>query len=384
MEEKDDVFEGFDLTQMEGFTSFLEERDNDSSNDDDTNGQQRQDDDYNPFVGFDTSDDDSQDDDSDVDTDNNDDADPSSSDTKKPQKDSFLTPYAKLLMDEGVLQDFDIEKFDGTADGLVDAFRQQLTRHVEEYKQTLDPRVKWLQDHVEMGVPLETLLNIDKERVELSKITPELLSSNEDVQKDIVRRYLKNTTNGWSDAKIEKEVGRLADLGELADEAKESFELLKQIDLQREAQLAQEAQQMRDQALQQQQEALNNFKSTLDKTTEIIPGLQVTPIVRDKIFKMLTTPVAQDNNGTPLNVIAKARAENPMDFEIKLAYLFEITKGFSNWDALGTKGKKSAIKEFEEAARAMDMNKQQGGGSAPVYDKASQKEILKAMGMFGR
>ena len=55
----------------------------------------------------------------------------------------------------------------------------------------------------------------------------------------------------------------------------------------------------------------------------------------------------------------------------------------NDWFFRGAKGKKNAIKEFEEAARAMDMNRQQGG-SAPVYDKASQKEILKAMGMFGQ
>lgn len=374
------VFEGFDLTNLGEFSSFVESRAQESSLDTDDNDTSQQgigEESFNEFnFGADPDTTDNPDDDGQN-------ADPSSSDIDDSKKDSFLTPYAKLLMDEGILQDFDIEKFDGTADGLVDAFRQQITKHVEEYKQNLDPRIKWLQDNVEQGVPLESLLAIDKQRVELSKITPEVLAENKDLQKDIVRNYLKATTNGWSDAKIEREVSRLDDLGELETESKESFELLKQINQQQEQYLAEQAKAEREAAIKAQQETLDNFKKSLNETKEIIPGLQFTTAMKDKIFKTLTTPVATDNMGNPLNSIAKARAENPLDFEMKLAYLFEVTKGFSDWTPLMTPGKKNAIKEFEEAARRLDYSKD-GTGTTPTVDKASQKEILKAMSMFTR
>lgn len=380
-EDKQDVFEGFDLTNLEEFSSFMEERegtDDSSLSDDDTTQQQQGDDD--PFAGFNTIEVDEDGDPIETEDDNEDT--PSSSDTKKPEKNSFLTPYAKLLMEEGVLQDFDVEKFDGSADSLVEAFKQQVNRHVESYKETLDPRVKWLQDNVEQGVPLETLLAIDKQRVELNTITPELLSENKDLQKNLVRNYLKSTTTGWSDAKIEREIARLDDLGELDTEAKESFEILKQLNAEQEKQLAIQAKTEREAALKAQQDALNNFKKSLDETKEIIPGLNVTPAIKDKIFKTLTTPVATDPNGNPMNMIAKARAENPLEFEMKLAYIFELTKGFKDWSPMITPGKKSAIKEFEEAARKLDYNK--SGGDAPTFDKASQKELMKAMSIFAR
>jgi hypothetical protein len=43
-----------------------------------------------------------------------------------------------------------------------------------------------------------------------------------------------------------------------------------------------------------------------------------------------------------------------MEFEIKLAYLFELTNGFKDWGSLTTTGKKQAYKNFEEAARSID------------------------------
>ena len=379
-EQNQDVFEGFDLTNLGDFSSFMEGREeaDDSSLQDDNNQQQQAGDD-DPFAGFHTIEVDEEDT-SIGDEDRNEDT-PFSSDTKKPEKDSFLTPYAKLLMEEGVLQDFDIEKFDGTADGLVDAFKQQVSKHVEEYKQTLDPRIKWLQDNVEEGVALEQLLAIDKQRVQLSQITLENLTDNKDLQKGLVKEYLRSTTTGWSEAKIEKEVARLDDLGELETEAKESFEMLKQINVQREAQAKADAVAQREAAIKQQQETLNTFKQSLEKTEEIIPGMKVTPILKDKIFKTVTTPVGYDSYGNPYNAIAKARSENPMEFEMKLAYIYEITKGFSDWSSLTTTGKKAAAKEFEEAARKLDFNK--GGTSAnPVVDKTSRDELIKAMSRF--
>ena len=377
---RNDVFDGFDLTSLGELSSFMENRTDESSLDTDNNDTSQRSVGEESFNEFNFGADPDEGDDS---KDEGQNADPSSTDTDDSKKDSFLTPYAKLLKDEGILQDFDIEKFDGTADGLVDAFRQQITKHVEEYKQNLDPRIKWLQDNVEQGVPLESLLAIDKQRVELSKITPEVLAENKDLQKDIVRNYLKATTNGWSDVKIEREVSRLDDLGELETESKESFELLKQINQQQEQYLAEQAKAEREAAIKAQQETLDNFKKSLNETKEIIPGLQFTTAMKDKIFKTLTTPVATDNMGNPLNSIAKARAENPLDFEMKLAYLFEVTKGFSDWTPLMTPGKKNAIKEFEEAARRLDYSKD-GTAAAPSVDKASQKEILKAMSMFTR
>jgi hypothetical protein len=305
---------------------------------------------------------------------------PSSQETEG--SDKFpLTPYAKLLVEEGVLQDFDIEKFDGSADSLIDAFKTQIGKHVEEYKSTLDPRVKWLQDNIEEGVPLEALLRLDKERILFSSLSDKDLTENVDLQKNIVREYFRRTTTGWSDARIEKEVNRLSDVGDLEAESKEFFEELKGITVKEELYLKNKAQQEKEVAIKQQKEILDNFKKKLEETKEIIPGNEVPKNVKENMFKILTTPVAYDEVGNPINAIAKARAENPMDFEMKLSYLFEITKGFKDWSSLFSSGKKKAIQEFEAAAGRLDIQKP-GYYKDQTVSTQKTKEILEGMKAF--
>jgi hypothetical protein len=311
--------------------------------------------------------------------------DPSSQETSEKDSKKFpLTPYAKLLVEEGVLQNFDIEKFDGSADSLIDAFKNQVSVHVEEYKNTLDPRIKWLQDNIEEGVPLEALLRLDKEKITFSSLSEKDLEENEDLQKNIVREYFRKTTTGWSDTRIEKEINRLADIGDLKAESKEFFEELKGLTAKEEEQMKVQAQKEQEEAIRKQKEILDTFKKKLEETKEIIPGTEVSKQVKETIYKVLTTPVGYDNFGMPMNAIAKARSENPIEFEMNLAYIFEVTKGFKDWSSLISTGKKKAIQEFEEAAARLDVNKGNSGYRDNTASSKKTDDILEGMRVFGR
>lgn len=311
--------------------------------------------------------------------------DPSSQETSEKDSKKFpLTPYAKLLVEEGVLQNFDIEKFDGSADSLIDAFKNQVSVHVEEYKNTLDPRIKWLQDNIEEGVPLEALLRLDKEKITFSSLSEKDLEENEDLQKNIVREYFRKTTTGWSDTRIEKEVNRLADIGDLKAESKEFFEELKGLTAKEEEQMKVQAQKEQEEAIRKQKDILDTFKKKLEETKEIIPGTEVSKQVKETIYKVLTTPVGYDNFGMPMNAIAKARSENPIEFEMNLAYIFEVTKGFKDWSSLISTGKKRAIQEFEEAAARLDVNKGTSGYRDNTASSKKTDDILEGMRVFGR
>lgn len=311
--------------------------------------------------------------------------DPSSQETSEKDSKKFpLTPYAKLLVEEGVLQNFDIEKFDGSADSLIDAFKNQVSVHVEEYKNTLDPRIKWLQDNIEEGVPLEALLRLDKEKITFSSLSEKDLEENEDLQKNIVREYFRKTTTGWSDTRIEKEINRLADIGDLKAESKEFFEELKGLTAKEEEQMKVQAQKDQEEAIRKQKDILDTFKKKLEETKEIIPGTEVSKQVKETIYKVLTTPVGYDNFGMPMNAIAKARSENPIEFEMNLAYIFEVTKGFKDWSSLISTGKKKAIQEFEEAAARLDVNKGTSGYRDNTASSKKTDDILEGMRVFGR
>ena len=277
---------------------------------------------------------------------------PSSQET---ETSSPLTPYAKMLVEEGLLPNIDLEKFDGSVDSLLEAQRQYDLQRFESFKEsTLDPRVKWLQDNLEQGVPFERLLEIDNQKLTVDSITEESLSSDEDLQRDVLRQYYSETTN-FSQEKIEKMIERLETIGDLKTESNNSLQELKTIIKQKEDAVLQNAKLERENAIKQQQETLKQFKDTLTKTQEIIPGHKLSDLMKDSIYKTLTTPVAVDNNGTPLNEIAKARLENPMDFEIKLAAIWKYTDGFKDWSKLGISGKKKAIEEFENSVKNLDL-----------------------------
>ncbi len=272
-------------------------------------------------------------------------------DIKKP---SPFTPYAKLVQDAGVLPNFDIEKWDGSPEGLIQGMQSEIENGINSYKETFNPQIKWLADNYEAGVPLESLLQVDKQRFELASITDEALGE-EATQRDIVKQYYKETTQ-FPDATIDKAIERLEATGELEEESKGFFEQLKQLNVQKEQVLRQQAEQQQAEAVQQQQAQLAQFKQSLDATDEIVPGVKLNTAMRDKVYNGLTTAV--DTNpvtGQPMNEIQKAFMQDPT-LETKFAYIWYATNGFSDFKAFGSTGKKSAVAEFENAVKGMDFN----------------------------
>lgn len=277
----------------------------------------------------------------------------------KNDNESPLLPYAKLLVAEGVLRESDIEGFDGSADGLIDAEKKKFLSWQEEYKAGFDPRVKWLQDNIEAGIPLEELLAIDKANVTYSNISNEAIEADVELSKNLVRNYYKATTK-FTDARIEKEINRLDDLSELVPEAKAALEELKALTAEQEQSSRQQAEQAKIQAVEQRKQTLETFKKNLEDKKEIITGLEFNRVMKDKVYNTLTSVVGYDQNGQPLNKIAQARAANPLEFETTLAYIYELTNGFKDFSPIASRGKKQAIAEFEQAAGRIDTKKFSG------------------------
>ena len=195
-----------------------------------------------------------------------------------------------------------------------------------------------------------------------------------------MKQYYKETTK-FNDITINKAIERLEATGELGDESKVFFDELKQINSVKEQQLVEQAKYERAEQAKQQQAVLDNFKKTLDAKKEVVTGITLTPIMKDAIYKTLTTPVEIDQQtGQPLNDIAKARMTDPVNFEINLAYIFKATKGFTDWSVFSGAGKKVAIREFEDSVRKMDFTQTTQKTNKPDVNK----DLLEQMEMFGR
>lgn len=370
--QQDELFSDFDITSMSELGSFIEEQEQKFNDGDDGNEEET----HQPL---DTQQNSQETDEFETESEIEDNTEtPPSNDTDGNSSSQLYTAIAKLLQEGGALQDLDENIVIDSPEKLVEVYDQQIKNRIEEYKSNLDPRVKWLQDHIEEGVAMEDLLRLEKDNKTFNSIKEEDLSDNNELQKNIIRQYLKKTTR-FSNEKIEKEIGRLDEIGDLEDEAKSSLSDLKEFIDTEEQELIQKAQEERELSKRQEQEQINNFKKQLEDTKEIIPGLPLTKIVRDKIYKTMTTSVGKDSFGNNINKIGKHRMENPLDFEFKLAYLYELTNGFKDWKTLTTPGKKTAITELENAARKMDLQKQTGTINHNNRSSKNTNEILSAM-----
>ena len=269
---------------------------------------------------------------------------------------SPLVPYAKLLVDEGILPNLNLDEFDGTAEGLKEAMNKEIYSGIEAYKESLPEDVKKIIDGYEVGVPLEKLLELNKEKLNVSTIKESDIINNEELQKEIVRKYFKKTTR-FSDKKIEQNIERLSDIGELEAEALSNITELKALVEEDEAKAIEAAKRQEEEYQEQLRKYWEEFDKKLEAADEIIPGLKVTKTIKQKIITNLSTAVATDQNGNPVNKIAYYRSKHPQEFELYLNYLFEVTNGFSDFSVLSKGGKKAAIAELEKAARNLDVNK---------------------------
>jgi len=287
--------------------------------------------------------------------------------TVQDDKASPLLPYARMLVEDGILSHFDIDTFDGTPEGLKKAVQDEIIAERSAYVESLDPRIKLLVESLEAGVPFESLLKLDKSMIELSQIDSTKLAEDTTLQRDIAFKYFKKTTK-FTDDKISKLVQKLEDLGDLSTDAEGYLSELKELESQEYELSLSQAEANRVKQEEARIQAITKLQEGLNKTTEFIPGVAINDKIRERVFKTLTTPVAQDSNGNPINKVTLTAMQDP-DFNVKLTYLFEITDGFKKFDALLSPGKKRAISELEQAAARLDVSKG-GVKTQKITDKA--------------
>jgi len=269
------------------------------------------------------------------------------------EESSLFTPYAKLLVDEGIFSTLELDKFDGTAEGLKKAMVGEVQYYVDQYKNTMPSEVKRLLDGYEQGVPFDEMVKISSDMIRYDNVSEEKLTDDVEMQKSLVKDYLNQTTQ-LSDSMKDKWIAQLEDSMELEEQSKAALGDLKGIQAKKETDAIATQKQQQVDMQKQQDEMLNNLNRHINDSTEVVPGLKINQMMKDKIRTNLTVPVEYDQFGNPVNKLGKYMRENPIEGEFTLNYLFEATNGFKDWSAFGKVGKSQAIKEMEQAARAAD------------------------------
>lgn len=154
--------------------------------------------------------------------------------------------------------------------------------------------------------------------------------STEQAQEQMYRLYLES--KGLDEDEIKESIESAKDLDKLGEKAVTSKEkVLKMIaDEKKAKEIA--TQQMREQAQQRQQQKFTSLMSKIENTKELIPGINITPKMQQKIKDSMTLAV-ETVDGQELNQLAAIQRKNPEDFNILLHYYASI--GLFNMDKNG-------------------------------------------------
>lgn len=208
---------------------------------------------------------------------------------------------------------------------------QMVQQQVEAYKESLTPEERALYEAKEKGVPVDEYGIAKKNFEKYSNINKEDIADNEELQEELVSRALE--LRGFSKEEIQEEIEGYKALENLESKAEKALSGLPKIyenkikDLET---AATAAEQSRKDNLRQR---VAKMKQMVEQTPEIIPGIKLTKPTREKIMQSMTTPVAKDEQGNPMNPVMATRARNPEAFEMMLHYYHQL--GLFNMDESG-------------------------------------------------
>ena len=313
---------------------------------------------------------------------------PEETSDNKNSSSSSSTPvvaFAKVLADEGVLSAFDEdvqkELEEKGVDGLIELMGREIQEGVEDYKSTLPQEIKDLIDNYEEGVPFDRILNVKSKQIELNNITEDALSTDKELQKNIVRQELE--MRGYKDQEIEEMLIDFEDLAKLESKAKTSLGRLKQAYKEQQEEMKREVAEYNKQVEEKRKEQIATIQKTVFETEEIIPGVKLSKKEKEGIFKSMVTIVETSEDGRPMNAVMALRAKNPVEFEKRLHYF--ATLGFfdekPNFSKLVATSKTQAVKELESTLeRSTKFNTGTAGGFGA---KGGAKEgLLKSLSQF--
>jgi hypothetical protein len=305
----------------------------------------------------------------------------------------FTVIFARDLVGQGLLSSFDEKKFIedskelGDAEALRNLIKSEIEINIEAAKSDLDAGYQEYLNLVGKGVPVETAGSIVELKNRFSSIKEDELTKEEntDLRKQVMTDYYRLTTS-MPDSKIDKLVQNSVDLGDDIEESKEYLKTLNGLIKEQMASEEVEAKNRQKLAEEENTRILGELKNNINSLEEIIPGVTINKQTKVQMYEAITKPV-QDEKGRATNAIWAKRAEDPMFFDERLAYLFST--GFFEKGKLWTKAAQAKttkeITELEKALRSKSNTASQVGSPvlrSPEQDKTLKDNIDSLRGIF--
>lgn len=285
-------------------------------------------------------------------------------DTKETKKtedasgDPFTLVFARYQLEQGNLTELNEEKLkkiieeEGESAAMAYLFKEEVEINRNAYLEQYENDAKELREYMELkdlGADTETAKKMVGDAAGFEKITHDELEKedNEDLRKAVITQNYKNSTR-FSDAKIKKLVDNTVSLGEDIEEAKEAIDNIKDFNKQRIAEEKERLEKERKEFEETHKQQLKNVREKIYSLDEVLPGHKINKQTKKKIEDMLLKPAGQDSKGNQINKIWQKRLDNPLDFDIKLAYLISTGYFDGKTDKIEKANKTRIVEDLEK------------------------------------
>ena len=268
-----------------------------------------------------------------------------STETPGAEDNSPITPFASLLKDQGFLPHANLEEIKSTED-LIAAFKAERESYQQDIINSFPEDLIGMAEAITKGVPFEPLRDAKTQELKYNSITEDTLSENVNMQKQLVADYLLE--KGFKTEKITKYIDKYEDMGDLYDEAKDALVDLKESSSKKEAAIKEQYAAQQKQMEADNKQLVADIEKRVIDTKEILPGRVISEDMKKRTLSSMLNIVGNDQNGNPMNGIMKARSQDPVAFDMNVAYMIELTNNFTDFSMVNATAKTNAVKEFEK------------------------------------
>ena len=258
-----------------------------------------------------------------------------SSSTKASENpDSVYSALVKELIDKGILEIEEEEVVVESADDLVHLFDKTINSRLEEnvngFVQNFSGAKKLFLEIEDAFDDELVAMRVARDIDYFNNVTPETLSTREDIQKDILSRYLK--LKGLSDREVAETLEESVALAKLEEKAKAALPQLKSSAKQFVDQKRAEKQEREQRQIERQQKEFESLVNSVDTLNEILPGIELTTKHKSAIKKSMSEIAFKDpETGSEYTELGYKQYSNPQGFEKLIQFynvlgLFEVDK----------------------------------------------------------
>jgi len=254
---------------------------------------------------------------------------------------NLYSSISNVLFEQGILPSLESSDNIKTVDDFTNALKAEIDvqtkLRVEEHLENLD---------------LDKIAISRKAVIDLDKMDEAYFKDNLESAKDIIFRDYLN--QGLSEDRAKKMLRKTIDLGEdvIIEDALESKESLKAFETKQEALELQRFEQNKQAQKLEQEKIDNSIKQFIFESKEVIKGVPNTKAISEKVFKTMTEVIGKNpETGELENKFMQERSKDPIKFDTKMYYLYELTNGFTDLSKIKTTATSSATKNLEKVLR---------------------------------